>query len=1182
MATGRAEKSASFLKGYKPSHDDLVRGDPARGRPSLYRARDPDGLPVLVKAWSRDGGSDADMKDIWRSEIRQLQRLAAVPKAGDLFVPMITAGSDRDGFYIVLDPGSGDPLETFRRATTKPAVLAAPRLPRNRRLLWENFLRVARALEVLHSQGIIHRNLDPWAIIGSFGEEPDFRLTGFEWSMRLATVEDVPRAGGAVSQAASFGQDWRNLGLMIAELLDVSPARVIDLRLLLSEVSDHLSVAEARILRRLTGVIPADRLDGERICRDISDVIDKIQAQAAGGELKLVAAFRVDPRSQLTKDIRHATNKQIEADDPESLIAFVKDDLAGEPHLALLKAGGDNFKVVLLGNQMTYWLSPYRAPESTDVPTFEFAICDKAELARPQHTIIGSEVLLPEKLDILPVGKAQEQSFARRRGRVAHWQSRIDALKSPENRKTDIDRKYEAFALLTALEMAYAVADIFPVNVKPGSASDGAHGIVASPRHDDDRDALSKALLFKSSPAVRLSELLDKGDATGNDNDGWTFAQTGALGERDTEKHWRYVGDSGSEETVGRAGGFRFEGSSATRIRNEAFLIPGEMRGKLTQLRRRLKALKALREHTELLRMLTDPRERIEDSHDPVKQDSDFRSLDKSKQEALTNILSTIPFFLLQGPPGVGKTYTVSEIVRRRFVDEPTTRLLLSAQSNAAIDHLMNEVMAMLPSGVEPVAVRARPADDDDISDTNLEIDRQADFWLDELATSDLVAEADPNVREKIRDLADARKAKISGEANAARAMIAEARAFEAMILRSANLVFATTNSAAVEQLIEESSLFDWTIIEEAGKATGSELLSPLLLSHRRLMIGDHQQLAPYGADAMTTLLSSADAVKKALRAAEPYIARYQKEPGIEDVFNVIDLDDADFGRLCADTLNILTLFETLVRGETTLPTNSGKARRPIFHKLDEQHRMHPAIAKIVSDSFYDGTIKTNDNAEKKYRSGTPPFRWLNGWLPERPIVFIDMPYSRETSGYRGGDRAPPWTNPDEVTAALRVLRHLRSVENSRPSLAVLSPYNEQVKKLRQTIRSETPGSLAHLTGFAPALGDGDYCGTVDSFQGDQADVVLISLVRNNEKATVKSALGFLQDSRRMNVLLSRAKWRMIVVGSLSFYRHIMTYSGMVSGADIGFLKKFLAALEAAEKGGDASIVPWTSLRKKS
>jgi superfamily I DNA and/or RNA helicase len=75
---------------------------------------------------------------------------------------------------------------------------------------------------------------------------------------------------------------------------------------------------------------------------------------------------------------------------------------------------------------------------------------------------------------------------------------------------------------------------------------------------------------------------------------------------------------------------------------------------------------------------------------------------------------------------------------------------------------------------------------------------------------------------------------------------------------------------------------------------------------------------------------------------------------------------------------------------------------------------------------------------------------------------------------------------------------------------------------------------------------------------------------RNNEKATVKSALGFLEDSRRMNVLLSRAKWRMIVIGSLSFYRQVMNYSEKATGSDIKFLKKFLHCLKEAEQTGDA------------
>lgn len=99
------------------------------------------------------------------------------------------------------------------------------------------------------------------------------------------------------------------------------------------------------------------------------------------------------------------------------------------------------------------------------------------------------------------------------------------------------------------------------------------------------------------------------------------------------------------------------------------------------------------------------------------------------------------------------------------------------------------------------------------------------------------------------------------------------------MILRAANLVFATTNSAAVERLIDEGALFDWTIVEEAGKATGGELVSPLLLSNRRLMIGDHKQLPPYGVDKIVPLLGVAKDVKDALQLCEELISRRLKEP---------------------------------------------------------------------------------------------------------------------------------------------------------------------------------------------------------------------------------------------------------------------------------------------------------------
>jgi AAA domain len=725
--------------------------------------------------------------------------------------------------------------------------------------------------------------------------------------------------------------------------------------------------------------------------------------------------------------------------------------------------------------------------------------------------------------------------------------------------------------------MAYAAADVFPVEVLPGAAdrTGDLYTLRLASRFDPARAGLSTALDLEA-PAIRLTKMLESDDV--QEEGSWTLTETGALGDRGQDTEWRFIPrDEESPREI-----LRFEGSSQADVRGVGFLVPPGMSGEIVQFTRRRKALKVLREHTELLRMLRDPRLRIEDSRDPLDEKEEiFKALDMSKQDALREILSTVPLFLLQGPPGVGKTYLVGDIVRRRFEDDPTTRMLLSAQSNAAIDHLMKEVQSIFEeSTAPPVMVRARPADDDP-ADTDLEIDRQADRLLQALAESDLVSEANPALRAKVLALAEARREGAKRNVQA-RGMAAEGRAFEGMILRAANLVFATTNSAAVERLIEERSLFDWSIIEEAGKATGAELLSPLLLSHRRLMIGDHKQLPPYGADRMIRLLAVPEKVRTAITTAEDLISLYLKDPAIEELFDEVEAEFDDFGRLCSETLSILTLFETMVEAEFARRPRATPLR-PIARRLDEQHRMHPAIATVVSKCFYNGQLSTNPAKAKEYREGVPPFRSADPTrLPDTPIVFVDLPYVRAQRGFRGGDRSPPWSNPDEVSATLEALALLRATPGEHPTIAVLSPYREQVKALRQGINGRMSGSLAYLTNFRPAVGDEDYCGTVDSFQGDQADLVLISMVRNNAHASPAKAFGFLRDDRRMNVLLSRAKWRMILVGSLEFYRNVVSFSTAIPDAELGFLKRFLAVLEEAKSAQDASIVPWTRLSEKA
>jgi AAA domain-containing protein len=406
------------------------------------------------------------------------------------------------------------------------------------------------------------------------------------------------------------------------------------------------------------------------------------------------------------------------------------------------------------------------------------------------------------------------------------------------------------------------------------------------------------------------------------------------------------------------------------------------------------------------------------------------------------------------------------------------------------------------------------------------------------------------------------------------------------MILRAANLVFATTNSFAIERLIEERGLFDWTIVEEAGKATGGELLSPLLLSHRRLMIGDHKQLPPFDVDKMAALLASTETTREVVALVDDLISRsrYLRDSGVDEIFREVEAEGVDFGPACAGTMSILTLFETFVERELERQKRTARGPR-IARRLNEQYRMHPAIARVVSACFYENTLQTNPAKEKQFLTTSAPFISSDTErLPEFPIVFVDMPYAREEPpGGRSGDRSPPWSNMDEATAVLEVLELMRAGSGREaPTLAVLSPYWQQVNRIRQRISRQREGSLAHLGGFAAAVEADEFCGTVDSFQGGEADLVVVSLVRNNHHTTPAKALGFLRDNRRMNVLLSRAKWRLVLVGSLSFYRTIVEQSANLLDQDVGFLAKFLEVLEAGVAKKEACIIPRRRLKSGS
>jgi superfamily I DNA and/or RNA helicase len=401
-----------------------------------------------------------------------------------------------------------------------------------------------------------------------------------------------------------------------------------------------------------------------------------------------------------------------------------------------------------------------------------------------------------------------------------------------------------------------------------------------------------------------------------------------------------------------------------------------------------------------------------------------------------------------------------------------------------------------------------------------------------------------------------------------------ERRSLEGLVMRAANLVFATTNSGDLERLIEERGQFDWTIVEEAGKATGCELVPPLMLSHRRLLIGDHKQLPPFGAEQLDALLDNEDAVREALKTLPRLIDRTVHMLLDDELLEFMEVEGQDVEALCTEAKRVLYLFET------ALTTELERQRRhpggkPIASTLNVQHRMHPTICELVSRTFYGGDLTTSERRRKEAEAQAG---WIaskdSNILPDLPVVLVDMPYERSSRGHRRIERLPRFTNEDEVAEVVHLVAQLSVTERAEkmPSLVILTPYAGQVRRLHDAVLAD-PAASAAMNAFGPVARGQEWFSTVDAFQGNEADVVIFSLVRNNRGATVRKALGFVGDRRRFNVLISRARQRLIFVGSLEFLRTISAPLGLESDPASDFLRKFLDTLEEMIRDGRAGRV---------
>lgn len=195
---------------------------------------------------------------------------------------------------------------------------------------------------------------------------------------------------------------------------------------------------------------------------------------------------------------------------------------------------------------------------------------------------------------------------------------------------------------------------------------------------------------------------------------------------------------------------------------------------------------------------------------------------------------------------------------------------------------------------------------------------------------------------------------------------------------------------------------------------------------------------------------------------------------------------------------------------------------------LKVQYRMNDEIMHFSSEWFYGGMLQSAP--EVKYRGildFDTPIEWVNTEGMDCNEEFVGESYGR--------------INKPEAELSISQLKsYITRIGKERfldehIDVGVISPYKAQVQYLRQLIKRDT-----FFKPFRPLI----TVNTVDGFQGQERDVILISLVRANEDGQI----GFLNDLRRMNVAITRARMKLIILGDAStltrhaFYRKLYTY----------------------------------------
>ncbi len=591
--------------------------------------------------------------------------------------------------------------------------------------------------------------------------------------------------------------------------------------------------------------------------------------------------------------------------------------------------------------------------------------------------------------------------------------------------------------------------------------------------------------------------------------------------------------------------------------------------GELTNISRMIKAMKKVTEpggrvgfpvNRNLSNFLFDPNEARQSAADLEEEkqkviDDLNEPLLKQQQKQLEAVAKTLiakDLALIQGPPGTGKTTVIAEIIWQTLRRDPRAKILITSQTNLAVDNALERLSAK--KLVRPIRIgNIDKFEDEGKVYSNDRIKK----WIQAKTSS---IEEEQNSGNAVCEWIENVKAKSSEEEKYSKAIAKWKKGLDEKDLLIKNTfsnayykyvnVFAATCSEcgsprfseAYQNTFQKNSEnqgepeFDIVIMDEASKATPPELILPLTLGKKVVIIGDHKQLPP---------MIDEQEFSEALEAM-----------GAKNLIEHWTKDDYKVSQ-----------FEKLFMN----------APKNFVASLDTQFRMHEQIMNCISQFYTDQEeLEHGLICGIKGEMNVPDFNVkASRWHGIKSEPFIDTKHHAiwvniETPENKVGTS---YENEGEIKAIQTVLRALTRADgyneyfnhfkkSEDKEIGIITYYMPQMQRIRNALyptfgKNEWRNFEQHK--FENEFQLPFRINTVDRFQGMERNIIIISTVRSNKQYKDEKgkripvdntkypfALGFARELQRINVGFSRAKRLLIVVGNEKHFSHKPEYEAAI------------------------------------